>query len=59
MKTDKELFEMANDIDFVIAIDDAKDKTPPMQREPFRTIGQRMDLIRELEKQGFTITKKK
>lgn len=53
----EERFQMANDFDFYCAVTDAIDGANPLQRNPFHTIGDRMRLIEELEKQGFVITK--
>lgn len=57
MLTENEKFKLANDTDFYDAIMDAEDGKPPLQKSPFKTIGDRMRLITELEKRGFVITK--
>lgn len=57
MKNEKEVFEMANDLDFYIAIDEAIQRSRPGQTNPMKTIGDRVRLIRELEKKGFEIRK--
>jgi hypothetical protein len=46
---DIEKFELANDVDFLIAIENAQDNKPPLQTRTF---------IDELEKQDFKIVKK-
>ena len=58
-KTDKELFEMANDIDFSLACMDAEDGRAPLAHYSLQTIGDRIRLIKCLEKKGFKITKEK
>lgn len=61
MKTEKELFEMANDFDFYVAIDEAckktKNPTDLGKTNPFHTVGHRITLIKELEAMGFVLTK--
>ena len=56
-KTEKELFEMANDIDFSLACMDAEDGREPMRKYSLQTIGDRMRLIKCLEKRGYEIKK--
>lgn len=51
-------FKLANDFDFYEALMDAEDGKPPLQRNSFQTIGDRVRLLKELEKRGFTITRK-
>jgi len=58
-KTEKELFEMANDIDFSLACMDAEDGREPMRKYSLQTIGDRIRLIKCLEAKGFKITKEK
>lgn len=57
--SEREIFEMANDVDFLLAIEEAQEGKSPMQRRPFNTIGDRMRLIKELKKHGFEIVKVK
>ena len=57
MKTDKEALDMANDFDFYLAIDEAMHGSRPGQTNPMQMIGDRIRLIRELEKKGFEIRK--
>ena len=56
--TKNEKFDLANDVHFLIAIENAQNNKPPLQTRPFMTIGDRISLINELEKQGFKIVKK-
>lgn len=58
MLTDQEKFDLANDIKFAIAIDDAQNEAPLLQKVKIRTIGDRIRLIEHLEKNGFEIKKK-
>ena len=53
----KEKFELANDFRFSEACLNAWDKKPPLRENPFQTIGDRIVLIQELEKQGFKIVR--
>lgn len=55
----KETFDLANDFMFYEALYNALDKAPPLQKNPFQTIGDRIVLIEELEKKGFKIVKVK
>ena len=58
--SEKECFALANDPDFSWALMDAEDGARrPTQGggHTFKTIGHRMTLIQELEKQGFKIIK--
>ena len=50
-------FDLANDIKFLIAVETAQNDKPPLQTNPFNSIGDRIRLITELEKQGFKIVK--
>lgn len=56
-KTDEAAFKMANDSAFIDAIMDAEDGAPSLQRSKFKTIGDRVRLIKELEKRGYIIQK--
>lgn len=55
--TQDEAFELANDPDFIIAIMEAEDGAPALQRSKFKTIGDRKRLIMRLAEKGFIITK--
>lgn len=48
---------MANDIDFSLACMDAEDGREPMRKYSLQTIGDRMRLIKCLEKRGYEIKK--
>ena len=50
-------WELATDINFSIAIEDAVHSKPPLQKNPFQTIGDRSRLIKHLRKNGFDIIK--
>ena len=52
-----EKFEIANDTEFYIAIDDAQNGKPALQSRPFQTIGDRIRLIECLEQQGYKLIK--
>ena len=56
MKTKEERFALANDIEFYDACLNFMDALK-LSNNPLQTIGHRMALIEELEKNGFTITK--
>jgi len=56
-KTEREIFEIANDFNFSEACNDFHDNSSALQRNKFQTIGDRIRFIQELEKNGFTITK--
>lgn len=51
------VFNLANDPDLIIAIMDAEDGAPPLQRHKFKTIGDRIRLIDKLAEHGFHIVK--
>lgn len=51
-------FNIANDLDFYEAIMEAVDGAAPGQKNPIQTIGDRIRLIKCLEKHGYTIVKK-
>ncbi len=55
--TEKEKFELANDIDFSLAIFDAEEGRSALAKYSFNTIGDRIRLINELEKRNFKIVK--
>ncbi len=55
--TAEQNFKLANDIKFSEACLNAWDKKPPMRKNPFQTIGDRIVLIEELEKEGFLIVR--
>lgn len=55
---EKRLFNLANDIEFYDACMDFEDGIPTMRKNrPLQTIGDRIRLIKCLEKHGFTIVK--
>ena len=56
MKNKHERFTLANDIEFYDVCLNLTDVLG-LSKNPFQTIGERMTLIEELEKNGFTITK--
>ena len=55
--SENDKFDLANDVNFLIAIENAQNNKPLFQTRPFMSIGDRIILITELEKQGFTIVK--
>lgn len=55
--TEKEKFELANDVDFSLAMFDAEDGRSALVSYSFNTIGDRIRLINELEKRNFKIVK--
>lgn len=57
MKTEKENFEIANDLHFWDACMDFMDGIKTATTNPLKTVGDRMRLISDLEKNGFTISK--
>ncbi len=57
MRTEKELFELANDFDLYIALDQHYLEKPPLQKSPYHTIGDRKRLIVKLEEKGFILSK--
>ena len=52
---ENEKYELANNVKFLIAIENAQNYKPVLQTQPFMTIGDRARLISELEQQGFKI----
>jgi hypothetical protein len=52
-----EKYKLANDIRFIDAIMTAQEGAPILQKDKFKTIGDRVRLISELEKKGFKIVK--
>lgn len=55
--TDKDKFDLANDINFYGACMATYDGAKPLQKNCLQTLGDRVRLITELEKSGFTIVK--
>ncbi len=56
--SEKEIFDIANDISFWDACMDTVDGAKPLQRNPLQMVGDRMRLIESLEKHGFRVIRK-
>lgn len=59
MLSEKEKFNLANDFDFSFAVWEAEAGRRPLTQWSFQRIGDRIRLIDELEKAGFSIVKTK
>jgi len=57
--SEKERFDLANNIEFLAAWYDKLEATPPLQKNPMQSIEDRMIFIEALEKRGFIIVKGK
>ena len=57
MLSKEEKFELANDINFTLAMMDAESGREPLNKFSFNTIGDRVRLLDKLEESGFVIIK--
>jgi len=55
--TEKDVFDIANDVNFYSACMDVYDAKPHMQRNMLQTVGDRMRLVKKLQEYGFKIVK--
>lgn len=53
--TSDKFFKLANSNEFTMACMDVMDNKPPLQNDPLRTIGDRMNFLESLEKYGLSV----